>query len=82
MKIVDKLLRLRERQSINDNVKSVLYFKHDRFFDLFSELQMMTRPAFTMPQVIWDDWVHKIMPMFVSGDSLRVLGYEIRVLLR
>ena len=82
MKIIDKLLRLHCRQSINDNVKSILYFKHDRFFDLFFELQMMTRPAFTMPQFAWDYWLYNIMPRFVSGDSLRVLGYEIRILPR
>lgn len=80
MKILDKLLKLRERQMINNNLKSVLYLKHDRFFDLFSEIQMMTRPNFSVPQVVWDDWVYKIMPIFVSGSSLLILGYEIRIL--
>ena len=82
MEIIPKLLKLRERQMISNKVKSVLYLKRERFYDLFSELQMMTRPAFTMPQVIWNDWVCKIMPMFVNGNDLRVLGYNIKVLSR
>lgn len=77
---IGKILKLRERQLINGNIKSVLHFKPDRFFDLFNELQTMTRPAFSMPQVTWDFWLHKIMPQFVKGDSLRVLGYEIRIM--
>jgi hypothetical protein len=82
MSIVDKLLKLHHRQMRNDNVKSVLYFKRDRFYDLFSEIQKITRPAFAMPQAIWDSWIYKTMPKFVEGNSLRVLGYEIKALLR
>lgn len=80
MKIIDKLLRLRERQMVNDNLKSVLYFKCDRFYDLFSEIQTMTMPLFTMPEKVWDFWLREIMPQFVDGDDLLVLGYTVKKL--
>ncbi len=80
MKILNKLLKLRERQMINDNLKSVLYFKCDRFYDLFSEIQTMTMPLFTMPEKVWDFWLREIMPKFVDGDDLLVLGYTVKKL--
>ena len=82
MEIIPKLLKLRERQMINNNLKSVLYLKQDKFDDLFSEIQKATRPFFVMPEKVWDFWLHKIMPMFVNGNDLRVLGYDIKVLSR
>lgn len=82
MKIINKLLKLRERQMINNNLKSVLYLKQDKFDDLFSEIQKMTRPFFVMPEKVWDFWLHEIMPKFVNGNDLRVLGYDIKVLAR
>lgn len=82
MNLIARLLKLRERQMINDNVKSVLYLKRDRFYDLFSEIQKMTHPLFTMPQDAWDWWLENIMPQFVSGNDLLVLGYTVKKLER
>jgi hypothetical protein len=80
MKLIDRILRLYTRQLINDNVRPVLHLSEEHFWGLFSELQMMTRPAFCMPQVVWNFWVCKIMPQFVEGNDLRVLGYRIKVI--
>ncbi len=80
--IIERLLKLRSRQQCNGTVKSVLYLKRDRFFDLFSELKKATCPSFNMPQRVWDFWLRKILSQFISGDNLHVLGYEIRMLLR
>ena len=78
--IIERLLKLRCRQLSNDNLKSVLHLGPDRFYDLFSEIQKMTCPAFSMPQKVWDFWLQEIMPKFVEGNNIHILGYEIRML--
>lgn len=81
MCIIERLLKLRERQIINDSLKSILHLRSDRFYDLFSEIQQLTRPSFDMAQCVWDDWLYEVMPKFVIGNNLIVLGYEIRMLI-
>lgn len=82
MAILDRLLKLRERQMVNNKKKSLLYFKRDRFYDLYWEIKRLTHPCFDMPQVVWDFWLYKIMPQFLDGNEIQILGYKIRALER
>lgn len=75
---IDKLITLRERQIINDNVKPVLYFKLSRFFDLLFEIIKASCPVFTTDALGF--FLRKIMPMFVQDNDFWVLGYRIRIL--
>ncbi len=80
MELTDRLLRLRNRQMVNGRLKSVLHLGLKRFLDLHWEIMQMTRPLIDMPDSMHEFWRKEIMSKFVKGDTLLVLGYEIRAL--
>lgn len=80
MTLIDRILRLRYRQMANNRLKCILHLRCERFYDLFYEIQQLTRPSFYRSQGMWDFWLFEIMPLFVEGGNLRILGYEVRCL--
>lgn len=81
MTLIDKILRLHYRQMANDRLRCILHLRCERFYDLFNDIQQLTRPSFYMSQGMWDFWLFEIMPKFVEGGNLKVLGYEVRTLI-
>lgn len=78
--LTGRLLRFRNRQLSNDRLKPVLHLGLRRFSDLHWEIMQMTEPSVDVCGSMHEFWRKEIVSTFVKGDTLRILGYEVRVL--